>query len=63
MINFRELLKSGDVLCGTMVTMASSEVVEALAHIGFDWLFIDAEHSPLKRCATLSRRLVVPRVW
>ena len=47
MINFRELLSSGDVLCGTMVTLASTEVVEALTHIGFDWLFIDAEHSPL----------------
>lgn len=47
MINFRELLRSGDVLCGTMLTMASSEAAEALAHIGFDWLFVDAEHSPL----------------
>ena len=47
MINFRELLSSGDVLCGTMVTLASAEVVEVLTHIGFDWLFIDAEHSPL----------------
>jgi 2-dehydro-3-deoxyglucarate aldolase len=47
MINFRELLNSGDVLCGTMITVASSELVEALAHIGFDWLFIDAEHAPL----------------
>jgi 2-keto-3-deoxy-L-rhamnonate aldolase RhmA len=51
MINFRELLSSGDILCGTMVTLASSEVVEALAHIGFDWLFVDAEHSPLSAIA------------
>jgi 2-keto-3-deoxy-L-rhamnonate aldolase RhmA len=47
MVNFRELLSCGNVLCGTMVTLASSEVVEALAYIGFDWLFIDSEHSPL----------------
>ena len=51
MINFRELLSSGDILCGTMVTLASSEVVETLAHIGFDWLFVDAEHSPLSAIA------------
>ena len=47
MINFREILGGGEVLCGTMVTIASSEVVEVLAQIGFDWLFIDSEHSPL----------------
>lgn len=30
-----------------MVTLNSPEVTELLAGIGFDWLFIDAEHSPL----------------
>jgi len=34
------------VLLGSMVTMDSPEVVEILTEIGFDWLFIDAEHSP-----------------
>jgi 2-keto-3-deoxy-L-rhamnonate aldolase RhmA len=44
---FRTRLKSGELLAGTMVTLASPEVAELLAEVGFDWLFIDAEHSPL----------------
>lgn len=30
-----------------MVTINSPEVAELLAGVGFDWLFIDAEHAPL----------------
>lgn len=45
--HFRERLKSGELLAGTMISLASSEVAELLAQAGFDWLFIDAEHSPL----------------
>lgn len=45
--HFRERLKSGEVLAGTMISLASPEVAELLTQAGFDWLFIDAEHSPL----------------
>jgi 2-dehydro-3-deoxyglucarate aldolase/4-hydroxy-2-oxoheptanedioate aldolase len=34
-------------LLGTIVTLSAPEVTELLAQLGFDWLFIDAEHSPL----------------
>jgi 2-keto-3-deoxy-L-rhamnonate aldolase RhmA len=44
---FRSRLKSGELLAGTMVSLDSPEVAELLAGVGFDWLFIDAEHSPL----------------
>ncbi len=44
---FRERLKSGELLAGTMISLSSPEVAELLAGVGFDWLFIDAEHSPL----------------
>ncbi len=30
-----------------MITLDSAEVSELLTSIGFDWLFIDAEHSPM----------------
>ena len=30
-----------------LVTLNSPAAVELLAEVGFDWLFIDAEHSPL----------------
>jgi 2-dehydro-3-deoxyglucarate aldolase len=45
--HFRTRLLRGDLLVGTMVTLNSPEVVELLADTGFDWLFVDAEHSPL----------------
>ncbi|MGD8804865.1 MAG: aldolase/citrate lyase family protein [Chloroflexota bacterium] len=45
--HFRKRLNSGELLAGTMVSLASPEVAELLAQVGFDWLFIDAEHSPL----------------
>jgi 2-dehydro-3-deoxyglucarate aldolase len=35
-------------LVGTMVTLGSPEVAELLASVGFDWLFLDAEHGPLE---------------
>ena len=43
---FRQKLKRGDRLVGTLVTLPSAEVAEILAGAGFDWLFIDAEHAP-----------------
>jgi 2-dehydro-3-deoxyglucarate aldolase len=42
---FRARLLQGDLLIGTMITLASPEVAEIMAGVGFDWLFLDAEHS------------------
>jgi len=46
--DFRARLKSGETLLGTMVTLPSPPAAEVLASVGFDWLFIDAEHGPLE---------------
>ena len=46
--DFRSRLRAGETLIGTMVTLAAPAVVEVLAEIGFDWLFLDAEHGPLE---------------
>ncbi len=43
---FRNRLKSGELLVGTMVTLGAPEVAEVLTTAGFDWLFLDAEHAP-----------------
>ena len=40
-------MRSGERLIAPLVTLNSPAVVELLAEVGFDWLFIDAEHSPL----------------
>jgi 2-dehydro-3-deoxyglucarate aldolase/4-hydroxy-2-oxoheptanedioate aldolase len=45
--HFRQRLLDGERLVGTIVTLAAPEVSELLAGLGFDWLFVDAEHSPL----------------
>ena len=48
MINgFRERLRNGEKLLGTMVTLPTASTAEILADVGFDWLFIDGEHGPL----------------
>jgi len=46
--NLRRRLQQGELLLGTIVTLNSSEVTELLAEVGFDWLFLDAEHAPLE---------------
>jgi 2-keto-3-deoxy-L-rhamnonate aldolase RhmA len=45
---FRARLKRREKLIGTMVTLASAASAEVLASVGFDWLFVDAEHGPLE---------------
>jgi 2-dehydro-3-deoxyglucarate aldolase/4-hydroxy-2-oxoheptanedioate aldolase len=46
--NFRTRLINGEILIGTIVTLFTPEVSEILSEIGFDWLFIDTEHSPFE---------------
>ena len=54
--DFRRRLRAGEALIGTLVGLPSPEVVEILAHAGFDWLFLDMEHGafdPLRAQALL----------
>ena len=44
MDEFRARLTKGELLVGTLITLGSPEVAELVAEIGFDWLFVDAEH-------------------
>ena len=46
-MNFRQQLKSGKPQLGTMLTLPTVATAEILADLGFDWLFLDAEHSAL----------------
>jgi len=74
--SFRSRLKRGETLLGTLVTLSSPEVAEILAEAGFDWLFIDMEHSPLdvreaqailqtvgERCACVLRVPLNDEIW
>ena len=46
-MNFAQRLRDNDVLLGTMLTLPSPEVAEIVSHSGYDWLFLDGEHSSL----------------
>lgn len=56
---FRARLKQNDTLLGTMVTLPTPITAEILADIGFDWLFLDAEHGPLETAELLAILQVV----
>ena len=42
--SFRQRLLANETLIGTLISTPSPEIVELLASLDFDWLFIDAEH-------------------
>jgi 2-dehydro-3-deoxyglucarate aldolase/4-hydroxy-2-oxoheptanedioate aldolase len=46
-ISLKQRLQAGDLLVGTIVTLASTEMIEIFCQAGFDWLFVDLEHSAL----------------
>jgi hypothetical protein len=43
----RVLRREGKPALGVLVTMPSIQVVQVLAHAGFDFLLIDLEHGPI----------------
>jgi 2-dehydro-3-deoxyglucarate aldolase len=51
MTTFAERLRKGDLLVGTIVTLASPSVSELLSQSGLDWLWIDTEHAPIDAAA------------
>ncbi len=44
--NFRDGLRNGDLMIGTLITMPLPEIAEIMVEVGFDWLFVDTEHAP-----------------
>jgi 2-keto-3-deoxy-L-rhamnonate aldolase RhmA len=46
-MTFLERLKRGDRLVGTLLTLDAPEVAEILSRAGYDWLFLDLEHSAM----------------
>jgi len=46
-MNFTQRLRQNDLLLGTMLTLPSPEVAEIISACGYDWLFMDGEHSTL----------------
>ncbi|OQA38633.1 MAG: 5-keto-4-deoxy-D-glucarate aldolase [Chloroflexi bacterium ADurb.Bin325] len=44
---FRARLRRGDQLIGAVVTLASPDVADLLSRMGFDYLWLDVEHSAM----------------
>ena len=47
MTNLRAAIASRRLLVGTLVSLSHPSIAEIMATVGFDWLFVDAEHGPL----------------
>ena len=47
MTDFRARVRRRDVLVAPLLTLGSPEVAELFALVGFDWVWIDLEHTPL----------------
>ena len=45
--SFRKKLIDGESLTGTLLTLPNPQIAELLTLAGFDWLFIDMEHSSI----------------
>ncbi len=43
----KQQLRDGPAAVGTAITMPSTDSLELLARMNFDWLFFDTEHAPL----------------
>jgi 2-keto-3-deoxy-L-rhamnonate aldolase RhmA len=46
-LSFRKRLQTGDTLIGALLQMPLPEVAETFVQAGYDWLFVDLEHSPM----------------
>ncbi len=44
--NLKARLRNGDLLIGVLVTIPSADVADIMSRVGFDYLWLDAEHSP-----------------
>ena len=47
-LSFRHRLKEGRPLMGALLQIPLPEVAEIYATAGYDWLFVDLEHSPME---------------
>lgn len=61
--SFKQKLTRGDLLIGTIITLPSTEIAEIFYLAGFDWLFVDLEHSTLTiRDAQVILQTVAPEI-
>jgi len=57
-------LDKGEVVYGVALTFPGADALEFFGHLGFDWVFIDAEHDPVdpRMCQELVRACELVRM-
>jgi 2-keto-3-deoxy-L-rhamnonate aldolase RhmA len=67
--SFAELLAAGPPQIGTLISLASLDTIDVLSQCGFDWMFLDLEHSSLSFSQTKAlvqvvagRAFMLPRI-
>lgn len=45
--DFQAICRSGEVMVGTVMGMSNIEVARCMANLGFDFCFVDMEHTPM----------------
>src|SRR5438876_221171 len=63
--SLRTRLGRDEPMMGTLLTLNSPEVAELLVNCGYDWLFLDMEHSPLLdlRAVQQITQVIQPRAY
>jgi 2-keto-3-deoxy-L-rhamnonate aldolase RhmA len=46
-MDFKQKLRSGEVVYGLTLTIGSAQIAELVGHLGFDWVWIEAEHTTM----------------
>jgi 2-keto-3-deoxy-L-rhamnonate aldolase RhmA len=60
-VSFRKRLMTGDTMIGALMQMPLPEVAEIYQRAGYDWLFLDVEHSPMDVRAVIDILMAVDR--
>jgi 2-keto-3-deoxy-L-rhamnonate aldolase RhmA len=54
-MDFKQKLRSGEVVYGLTLTIGSPQIAELVGYLGFDWVWIEAEHTTMGLDTLLSQ--------
>jgi len=54
-MNFKQKLQSGEIVYGLTLTLGTPQIAELVAHLGFDWIWIETEHTTMSLDTVLAQ--------
>ena len=54
-MNFKQKLQTGDVVYGLTLTLGTPQIADLVARLGFDWLWIETEHTTMSLDTVLAQ--------